>query len=407
VAPEPDPLGPPTAETTLVVLLGASEYPRKQAWTNPVLGASARAFRDYVRSSAGLALPQGQILDLFDDEADQVSQLLRIEGFLATTGRAARDLVLYYVGHGGFDNDKYYLGIRSTQRDREFITTIESRKLAKIIREGFGRKRMYVILDSCFSGSAASDWQGDQIDVAVRKLAQPLPRHGTAFLAAASKHDVTRAPRTARYTMFTGALLEALQRGVDRPQARISLHELYEEVREVLRRRETDDEGRPEFHVPSQRDGDVSRLPMFPNPAYLRATETTRPRVEPAVRVEATEIVAPTVERQRTTAVQQIWSVLNRPVFGSAPGRSRSGTGKPNQILATLDRPVSALIAWACVGLLVPFVGLIVGWYAHHQLTRNRPSSAPAVRRLKAGRWLGVIGAIYTAWVLATLLGRH
>jgi hypothetical protein len=97
----------------------------------PPLGASARAFRDYVRSPEGLALAPDHVLDLFDDEADPVGQFLRIEAF----------------------------------RDREFLTTIESRKLAKIIRDGSARKRVYVILDACFSASTASDWQGDEIEV--------------------------------------------------------------------------------------------------------------------------------------------------------------------------------------------------------------------------------------------------
>jgi hypothetical protein len=287
-------LEPPAAKTTLVVLLGASEYPRKPAWSNPVLGASARAFRDYVRSPMGLAVVREQVLDLFDDEAGPIDQLFRIKAFLKTTGKDARDLILYYVGHGGFDNDDYYLGIRSTEREHEFISTIESRKLARIIRDGFGRKRVYVILDSCFAASAARDWQGEEIEAAVRQMGQPLPRQGTAFLAAASKEDVTRAPRAERYTVFTGAVLEALMRGVDRAQPRLSMYELYEEVRELLLRREANEEARPELHVPSQREGDVSLLHLFPNAAYLRIAEAHRVRAAAAASaaVEATERAA-------------------------------------------------------------------------------------------------------------------
>jgi formylglycine-generating enzyme required for sulfatase activity len=295
-------LEPPAAETTIAVLLGASEYPQKPAWSNPVLGTSARAFRDYVLSSTGFALMPGQVLDLFDAPGGPAEQLFQIKEFLKTTGAHARDLIIYYVGHGGFDNDDYYLGIRNTQRDHEFITTIESRKLARIIREGFGRKRVYVILDSCFAASAARDWQGDEIEAAVRKMSQPLPRQGTAFLAAASKYDVTRAPRSERYTVFTGAVLEALARGVDRAQPRISMYELYEEVRDRLQRREMDKEARPELHIPSQREGDVSRLQLFPNAAYLRIAEANRVRAEAAARADA-DPDAQTVVRPHDVAV--------------------------------------------------------------------------------------------------------
>jgi hypothetical protein len=58
---------PSSAETTLVVILGASIYPRKPASTNPVLGASAAGFRDYVVSGAGMAIPPEQLLDLSHD----------------------------------------------------------------------------------------------------------------------------------------------------------------------------------------------------------------------------------------------------------------------------------------------------------------------------------------------------
>jgi len=279
-------LAPPDAATTIAVLLGASEYPRKSVWSNPVLCSSAHAFRDYIQSEMGFALPPGQVLDLFDSELDPTSQLIHVGDFLAARTRTATDLVLYYVGHGGFHHDDYHLGIRCTQADREFITTLESRKLAQVIRREFGRKRVYVILDSCFSASAASDWQGSEIEAAVRKMAQPLPGHGTAFLAAASKYDVTRAPRDERYTRFTGAILEALTHGIDSAQPKISLYELYEEVRSILRRREIDDAGRPELHLPNQAEGDVSRLQLFPNVAHLRAAiERARERAA-ALRAE-------------------------------------------------------------------------------------------------------------------------
>jgi hypothetical protein len=284
-------LEPPAAATTIAVLLGASEYPQKPEWSNPVLGTSARAFRDYLLSPEGFALTPGQILDLFDADTGSADQLFQVKEFLKAAGAQVRDLVVYYVGHGVFDNGEYCLGIRATRRDHEFLTTIDSRKLARIIREGFGQRRIYVILDSCFAASAARDWQGDEIEAAVRKLSQPLPRQGTAFLAAASKDDVTRAPRNERYTVFTGAILDALKLGVDRLQPRISVYELYEQIRDRLQRRDSDDEARPELHVPSQHDGDVSQLQLFPNSAYLRIAEARRGLANASAEASAKAVV--------------------------------------------------------------------------------------------------------------------
>jgi hypothetical protein len=287
-----------------VVLLGASEYPRKPAWSNPVLRTSAHAVRDYVRSPAGFALTPEQVLDLFDDDTDPAGQLLCIADFLAARAATARDLVLYYVGHGGFHSDEYHLGVRRTQSDREYLTTIESRKLAQIIRDGFGRRRVYVILDSCFAASAASDWQSDEIHAAVRKMAERLPRQGTALLAAASRYDVTRAPRAGRYTVFTGAVLDVLTRGTDSTQPKLSMYELYEQVRALLRNRETDDEGRPELHVPRQGEGDVSRLQVFPNAAYSRAAAG---RLQGAVaRAEAAEQAATRAREEANARAREL-----------------------------------------------------------------------------------------------------
>jgi hypothetical protein len=41
-----------------------------------------------------------QILDLFDHAGGPVEQLFEVESFLKTSGAGARDLIVYYVGHG-------------------------------------------------------------------------------------------------------------------------------------------------------------------------------------------------------------------------------------------------------------------------------------------------------------------
>jgi hypothetical protein len=62
----------------IAVLLGASEYPDKPAWSNPVLAASACAVRDYVLSPGWFAPLPGQLLDLFDATAGPADQLFQV-----------------------------------------------------------------------------------------------------------------------------------------------------------------------------------------------------------------------------------------------------------------------------------------------------------------------------------------
>ena len=84
MASPPDTELPPSRETMLVVLLGASIYPRKPAWRTPVLGTSAAAVFEYAIAASGMAVPTGQVLNLFDDGDPAVRQCETIERFLHT-----------------------------------------------------------------------------------------------------------------------------------------------------------------------------------------------------------------------------------------------------------------------------------------------------------------------------------
>jgi Caspase domain len=405
------------ASAMLVILFGASEFPGLPAWSNPELGASARAFRDYVRDPSGLGIPRRRVLDLFDDEADQVEQCLRIDEFLSREGTAASDLILYYIGHGTFDNDEYCLGIRSTQRGREYLTTIESRKLARSVRDHFRRKRVYLILDSCYAASAARDWQGDEVNHAIRKFAKVLPGHGTAFLAAASKDDVTRAPRAERYTVFTGALIEALNKGVPNGPERLSLSDLHEEVCALLLQRPELETSRPELHVPLQREGDISRLPMFPNRAHGLGHEAPR----------APRAVAHLEELSPRTAVARTAPLVEQTSRASAHGRLANaavssvmprGNALPgpahqrvaDRIAARLHQPVSARrvfeaimaffrhpLTWA----FIPMVGPVVFLSCSLKVALD---PAAASLELRDARTVGAFGVVTTLlWLIAFL----
>lgn len=330
-----DELRPPTAESTVAVVLGAGEYPQHTEWTNHVLAASALAVRDYLRSPIGMAMQPGQILDLFDADDTAPDQLVQIENFLRATGTAnARDLVLYYVGHGDFDDYKHYcLGIRASARYRKY-TLMKSRELATAVRGAFGQKRIYVIYDACFAASALPDWQGSKIEVAAREMSRSLPEHGIAFLAAASKDDVTYAPQDERYTVFTGAVLEALTCGVEQPSPRISLHELHEEVRRRLERRSCESGERPEIFAPTQQGGDVSRLELFPNAAYQRRVKTELLRAEAEARTAEASATAESKTRRKVLAEAEAETQMATRAAASrpdidAPGGHVSEPGRP------------------------------------------------------------------------------
>src|SRR5580700_860822 len=145
----------PDRSTTLAVVLGAEAFPRSKSFQeSPAFGASARAVRAYLLRPTGLALPSEQLLDLFDSTAGPHDQYLALTDFL-DENQGATDLLIYYVGHGGFfPNRDYFLAIHGTRDGQEFATALEIEKLAFALQEGFRNKRVFIILDCCFAGEA-------------------------------------------------------------------------------------------------------------------------------------------------------------------------------------------------------------------------------------------------------------
>src|SRR6185503_10611625 len=79
--------------------------------------------------------------------------------------------------------------------------------------------------------------------------------------------DPARAPADRTYTMFSGALLRILTEGDKAVGPILSLKEIGDLAREMIREEFAEEAVRPQVHVPDQRDGDVSLVPLFPNAA--------------------------------------------------------------------------------------------------------------------------------------------
>src|SRR5687767_3005418 len=107
------------SESTLVVILGASQFPKiSQVCENKAFKRSAEDFKAYLLDKQAFALPNNNLLDLFDSKEPTTEQDEHIRTFiqkrikeLKDSNIPATDLVLYYVGHGGFfsPNDQYFL----------------------------------------------------------------------------------------------------------------------------------------------------------------------------------------------------------------------------------------------------------------------------------------------------------
>jgi hypothetical protein len=266
----------PSPETTLAVILGASEFPKQPNLTgSKSFLKSAQDFKTYLLDQSGLGLPVENVLDLFDcdDAAPEIDErvVTFLEGRqknLVEQNKRARDLILYYVGHGGFSSpgDEYFLAIRKTRIHNEGASSYAIKMLANTLRENAINLRRYLILDSCFSATAYASFQSAPLEVAKRQTLEELPAKGTALLCAAGPKDPAKALPDQTLTMFSGAFLEALQSGDSHNPGRLSFWEVSELTRVLIKEKFPDNAVRPEMLSPDQKLGNLAMIPFFPNP---------------------------------------------------------------------------------------------------------------------------------------------
>lgn len=264
----------PNPTTTLVIILGASGYPGcPQLTSAKAFFNSASRLRRYFLDENGFGLAEENLLDLFDSQdphsllSANISQFLKNK--MRNTDREARDLIVYYCGHGGFSREgsDYFLALRGTRDTDEYFSSYPIKALATVLKEDGRTLRRYLILDSCFAAEAQKAFQSPALEVARRKTLAEFPMKGTALLCASGPRDPAKLLPNQEVTMFSGALLEILEKGAANAEETLSICDVGELVRSLIKEQFPDDAVRPEVHSPDQGHGDVSVLPLFPNNA--------------------------------------------------------------------------------------------------------------------------------------------
>jgi len=258
------------------VILGASDFKKWPDLNRKSFASSASDFASYLSNENLLALPQECVLNLFGSALPPGDQLEAICDFLARCPQSVDnplDLILYYVGHGGFTGygkESYYLAIAGTKDGIEGSTSIRMSDLSSSLNIHAAHARKYLILDCCFAASAFSEFQGSGLaDLISRQVREPLPAKGTALLCSSGSREISMAPADERHTMFSGALLEVLRNGEPCGEQAFSLSGVGRRVKDLLRRKYPKDWTRPEVHSPEMREGDIADVPLFPNPQFV------------------------------------------------------------------------------------------------------------------------------------------
>jgi hypothetical protein len=279
-------------QTTAAVVLGAHEWTAAGLVRAPSFLRSARGIVAYLYNPAGLGLDPDLVIDLFDDTASAGEQLARIRDTLNVLlrerrdeGRPVADVLVYYVGHGHTDDQNHLsLLVRGSRRGMETETGIKAPDLARVLKVSAPQQRRIVVLDCCFSEAAAQSFIGQSgaLDQAVaataaKDLTDDQPQRGTLLLCSSPVGEVSMGPPGTRHTLFTGAVLDVLRQGVEGKPPALS----FADLRDAAFHRMVVEFGanapRPALHAVNQAQGDLSRLPAFPNYALVTTAVASKP----------------------------------------------------------------------------------------------------------------------------------
>jgi hypothetical protein len=310
----------PSAQTTLLILLGASAWPLSPEFhSSEAFANAARRVKAYFLNPRPFGLPAENLLDLFDsdkstDELDvAIGQFLehRIAA-LKKMSNPVRDLLLYFIGHGGFagrDSD-FYLAIRRTRTQSPRASSIDMISLAETLTESARHMRRIIILDCCFAAAAYSAFQAGPDQVALEKTvyafkvnqkAVGFPTKGTTLLCSSSQKSPSLLLPDGSSTMFTKALVDTLVQGTTVQRDRLSLRDVKDGTADYLS--EIRNAPRPVVLSPDQSEGDVADIPFFPNSwmekQRLRRMEEERSLQEETRKAEEERVRQVEAERHR------------------------------------------------------------------------------------------------------------
>jgi hypothetical protein len=263
---------------TIAILFGASRWEKYEGLDSVEYAAAyevaAQRIRTYFTSRDGLALPEGNLLDLFDSKSSAIDLDGSIRTFLRkhVAGEVAMcaDVIVYFIGHGTLNVDgRFVFVIGSTERERVNETSYTSRSLAGALKVEAPRQRRWIFLDCCASASSLPDFQpGKSIfDGLKSDTNEFLPPSGSALFCACAPDGISRADKKYGCTVFTGALVEVLKRGDESLAEELTLYEIAALTQANINERLGPDGVRPDLSDPDQRKGMLSTHPFFPNPA--------------------------------------------------------------------------------------------------------------------------------------------
>ncbi|MFY1623716.1 caspase, EACC1-associated type [Micromonospora sp. WMMD735] len=191
---------------------------------------------------------------------DPASPRVVSDALILAAEHAEDTLLFYFAGHGAKAVVTGELHLMLTDSDPANLpfTAVGYNALRAILTDQgrFPARRRVVILDCCFAGAAIT------ATMAAEDLDDAVNTEGTYLLAATTDREYAFAAPGARNTGFTGALLDALQRGLPDAGETLSLGQIFMQTKQLMRSRG--------LNAPRQFATDtIASLPLVRNATYM------------------------------------------------------------------------------------------------------------------------------------------
>lgn len=227
--------------TVMVLGIGVSKYQSSQIPTLKYADRDSRRVVNYFKDRYKLSDDRAMLLTNEDATAIKISRFI--------TQNAAKLLnrddtfILYFGGHGAPDVDstsndndglKKYLLLHDSELDSLPMTALSLNNLAALL-EKLPCKRVVILLDSCFAGTAGvqtlAKLKGIRVSEKSYKNITDMSGEGRVILAASSENQVSHEEDSLQAGVFTHFLLEGLSGKADlKGSGRVNILELYEYV---------------------------------------------------------------------------------------------------------------------------------------------------------------------------------
>lgn len=257
-----------------VVVFGASTYDNHRDLNNSKFLNSAKEFVQTFSDPAIIPGSDTKVLNLYNDKTLPNDTQSKIIDFV---GEGFDNVIIYYCGHGDVSRGgDYRVLLRSSRRDRRHSTLLDIVGLIRDIQIISAQKKVYFVLDSCYSGAAISEMQefmdaGGASALIDRTLSDVLTHSGTAVFAASGGLEVALAKKGDKTSLFTGAFLRCLREGLvyKSDVELLSWLDIKDEIVRLTRDRLGPNAPLPKLTSFTEKYGDITRIPFFKNKAYV------------------------------------------------------------------------------------------------------------------------------------------